>query len=267
VLYSHQDETGTGSALYAGGRITSAGGVPVNNIAKWDGTEWSALGGGLVDGGGAAVVEALKMHDDGSGAGPALYVGGYFDLAGGRPAVAAARWDGDEWTPVGGGLPHLPSVTPEVYAIDVYDDGRGPALYFAGKFTGDGGRAVTRWDGRIWSALDEGLSEGSPAGILVVFCMTVFDNDHGPGPGLYLGGTFGQAGSIASKQIARWQGCAPALSCASDLNGDRVTDIADLLLILAAWGPCKGCPEDLTGDDVVDLNDLLALLSAWGPCP
>src|SRR5689334_24518190 len=37
----------SGSDLYVGGGFTNAGGVPASHIAKWDGSNWSALGGGL----------------------------------------------------------------------------------------------------------------------------------------------------------------------------------------------------------------------------
>jgi hypothetical protein len=53
----------------------------------------------------------------------------------------------------------------------------------------------------------------------------------------------------------------------ADLDGDGLVGVTDLLLILAAWGPCAGCPEDLDGDDVVGAGDLVMLLAAWGPCP
>jgi hypothetical protein len=37
----------SGTDLYAGGRFTTAGGVPATNIAKWNGSAWSALGAGI----------------------------------------------------------------------------------------------------------------------------------------------------------------------------------------------------------------------------
>jgi hypothetical protein len=37
---------GGGAALYAGGSFTTAGGIPAANIARWNGTTWSALGSG-----------------------------------------------------------------------------------------------------------------------------------------------------------------------------------------------------------------------------
>jgi hypothetical protein len=55
--------------------------------------------------------------------------------------------------------------------------------------------------------------------------------------------------------------------CPADLNGDGMVAIADLLELLASWGPCAGCDADIDGDDEVSITDLLALLAAWGPCP
>lgn len=62
--------------------------------------------------------------------------------------------------------------------------------------------------------------------------------------------------------------CTPSPSpCVGDLTGTGEVDIADLLQLLAAWGPCESCDEDLTGNGVVDVADMLELLSNWGACP
>ena len=52
---------------------------------------------------------------------------------------------------------------------------------------------------------------------------------------------------------------------AADLDGDGVVAMPDLLIVLAAWGPCWAgpCPADLDGDGGVGLGDLLAVLAAW----
>ena len=39
----------SGSDLYAGGQFTTAGGNAANDIAKWNGSAWSALGEGMND--------------------------------------------------------------------------------------------------------------------------------------------------------------------------------------------------------------------------
>jgi uncharacterized membrane protein len=54
------------------------------------------------------------------------------------------------------------------------------------------------------------------------------------------------------------------IPASADIDGDGVVGFQDLLLILAAWGPCgTPCPEDLDGDSIVGFPDLLILLSSW----
>ena len=115
-------DDGSGPALYAGGGFSSAGGVPANRIARWDGSRWSALESGV-----NLPVQAMTVFDDGSG--PALYVGGQFQLAGGAPANRIARWDGASWSALDSGM------NLAVFALTVFDDGGGPALYAGGDFT------------------------------------------------------------------------------------------------------------------------------------
>lgn len=56
--------------------------------------------------------------------------------------------------------------------------------------------------------------------------------------------------------------------CPGDIVGeDNEVNTADLLQLLADWGPCEDCPSDINGDNVVGTSDLLDLLAAWGPCP
>ncbi len=54
-----------------------------------------------------------------------------------------------------------------------------------------------------------------------------------------------------------------------DLDGDGVVGILDLLMLLAAWGPCDppcppACVGDLDANCTVNVIDLLILLSNWG---
>jgi hypothetical protein len=72
--------------LVAGGSFGFAGGVPANNIARWDGAEWSPLGSG-VGGLYQSEVRALAVRPDGE-----LVVGGYFATAGSEASAYFARW-------------------------------------------------------------------------------------------------------------------------------------------------------------------------------
>ncbi len=55
--------------------------------------------------------------------------------------------------------------------------------------------------------------------------------------------------------------------CLWDLDANGSVGAADLLTLLASWGPCKGCPGDFDDNGNVGVSDLLALLANWGPCP
>ena len=178
-------DDGSGPALYAGGYLRYAGGVPANGIAKWDGSSWSALGAG-VDGG----VLAITVFNDGSG--DALYAAGTFTTAGGLPANRIAKWDGSNWSPLAGGMGST------VQALAVYDDGSGMALYAGSYDTGGQNlRVVAKWDGSSWTSLGSGL-DGS------VYGMLAFDD--GTGSALYVGGSFTTAGNAPVVGLAKWDG-------------------------------------------------------------
>jgi len=179
-------DDGGGPLLYAGGGFGSVGSVSANRIAAWDGTTWSAVGGGA-----NGDILALVVHDDGTG--PALFAGGDFSTAGGAPASRVAKWDGTSWSPLGTGT------NDTVRALTVFDDGTGPALYVAGDFTTAGGvsaRSIARWDGANWSSLGTSLR---PIHVLAV-------HDDGNGAELFAGGEFTSIGGVTATRIAKWNG-------------------------------------------------------------
>jgi hypothetical protein len=189
VLASFDD--GGGPALYVGGLFNMAGGVPALDIAKWNGSAWSALGSGL-----NGAVNALAVFDDGSV--PALYAGGDFTTAGSVSASRIAKWDGSAWSQLGSGMAGGSFTT--VYALAVFDDGSGPALYAGGSFTSAGGAPasdVARWNGATWSALGSGTDN-------VVRVLAALND--GSGTALYAGGAFSHAGAVSANRIAHWDG-------------------------------------------------------------
>jgi hypothetical protein len=191
-------DDGTGPAIYAGGSFFSAGGTSVNNIARWNGSSWSALGGGVA-GGGSPPVRALAVFDDGTG--PALYVGGQFSTVGGVNASNVARWNGSTWSVVSNGLSFG-----AVSSLAVFDDGTGPALYAGGNFTISGGTPVNhiaRWNGTSWSALGSGLGSTQSD---YVDALTAYDD--GTGSALYAAGSFPFAGAQLVNSVAKWNGSA-----------------------------------------------------------
>ncbi|MCH8165871.1 MAG: hypothetical protein IH889_09715 [Planctomycetes bacterium] len=77
----------------------------------------------------------------------------------------------------------------------------------------------------------------------------------------------GDPATTPAVEIDAFSDVAPEVNPA-DLNQDGIVGIVDLLILLAAWGPCpdppEPCPADLDGDGTVGILDLLILLASWG---
>jgi trimeric autotransporter adhesin len=199
-------DDGRSPALVAGGLFRGAGEVAAERVALWDGSAWLPL----TDLGGTGTsgpVYALAVFNAGSG--PELYVGGQFDRAGGTAASNLARWNGREWRTVGAGAAE--GLSGPVFALTVFDDGSGPALYVAGSFARAGGvlvNGVARWRGGHWEPLGLGPTPGltGPNGTGTGSAFAVFDD--GGGPGLYVSGSFDRAGGLVVKNLARFRNLA-----------------------------------------------------------
>ncbi len=208
--------------LIVGGSFSVAGGVSVLNIAQWDGSTWSDVGGGpdnivsaltvyngnLIVGGYFTTVEGLNANyiakysgtsswqTLGSGMGGSqgqvmalntwnghLIAGGFFTTAGGLSVNHIAQWDGSSWQAVGSGLNSI------VYGLGAYNNN----LVAGGLFTG----CVAQWDGSAWSVLGNGCGGGFYP---YVFAFASYGND------LYIGGLYTTAGGQTVNGISRWDG-------------------------------------------------------------
>jgi len=146
--------------LIVGGFFSEVDGIPVNNIAAWDGSSWSAMGDGL-----EAIGTGLNTYlwslfvSDGS-----LYAGGNFNFSGTDSVNFIARWDGITWTGLGSGVGvnEYPGSSATVFAITSYNGD----IIAGGGFTLAGGKIANRiagWDGAAWYPLT--ASAGIPFGI------------------------------------------------------------------------------------------------------
>ncbi|MCA9727762.1 MAG: T9SS type A sorting domain-containing protein [Candidatus Eisenbacteria bacterium] len=119
--------------LYAGGKFTTIGSVSANGIAKYDGTDWSALGDGIEPSGGNAVY-ALAVDPTGE---ERLYIGGHFDEVDGASAYGMASWTGSafETLPWGDGIRNSDGSVGYVYSFRDFDD----ELVIGGSFATAGG--------------------------------------------------------------------------------------------------------------------------------
>jgi hypothetical protein len=160
--------------LYVGGAFTAAGDVSANNIAKWNGSAWSALGSGL-DG----AVYALTFDING-----VLY-------AGGDMTDNLSKWDGTTWTSLGAGL------NGPVYAL-TFDYTAGNILYFGGLFSAPSSNIAS-----INTSTNTVINNGGADGAVRALTYTMLDN--GQFANLIAGGDFNVIGtnSLNSPYIAR----------------------------------------------------------------
>ena len=167
--------------LYVGGSFIFAGGMRVNNIAKWDGQSWSALGLGTI-----GQVYAITVS------GSDVYVGGYIFRAGSASTTGLAKWNGYFWT----AIPGLGDRSVNSIAV------LGTDIYVGGSFPNASGipgtRGIAKWNGTTWSALGSGI--GGPNGNAEVAAVVV------SGSNVYVGGSFTTAGGLTANSVAKWDG-------------------------------------------------------------
>lgn len=164
-----------GSDLVVAGRFTDIDGLPLNRIARFDGSGWHPMGDGL--GGLNAEVLALAAADG------QFYAGGRFTNASPLSLANIARWDiaSETWHALGDGLPG------EVRAIAASENG-----LFAGA-----GEQVHRWTGSAWELLGTfGGQAGSTAQILAL----QWRDD-----ALYVGGFFASVDALEASVVVRWR--------------------------------------------------------------
>jgi hypothetical protein len=190
-----------GNNIYIGGAFNAADDIALANVAKWNGSEWSAISNGL-----DAVVYALAWDDKNK----VLYAGGNFsgvcssaDCHSTSVSVNhVAAWDGDAWVPLGNG------VNGDVYALalDTNND-----LYVGGNFTSIcttpdcasriPAHNIARWnrDSQTWVQLVAG---GANNGVNAAVRTLVWDGP--PRNVLYVGGDLTSAGGVNANRIAKW---------------------------------------------------------------
>jgi cortical protein marker for cell polarity/beta-propeller uncharacterized protein DUF5122 len=177
--------------VYVGGGFQQVGSVQANNVARWDGTSWSALGSGANNGVDRAV------HALARGAGSDIYVGGYFGRAGGIAASKVARWSsGTGWSALGGGT----SGPVMALAYSNYDFN----LYVGGTFSQVGGSLaannIARWNSSSgWTVLKEGNTNNNGVNG-EVRAIAISDANYK----VYVGGSFTLAGGHPFNNLAGW---------------------------------------------------------------
>lgn len=176
--------------LIAVGQVSSNGTVGVGIVARWTGTQWLQVGSDFTGVNNWPSVRCIAALANGD-----LIVGGSFTTAGGVPASAVARWNGDVWSGLGTGTsPGVGGVNyPQVHDIEVVTNGD---VIVGGQFLTAGGSPanyIARWNGVTWSAMGSGVGG-----------WKVDRLQHMPDGSLVVLGSFESAGGVAAVNVARW---------------------------------------------------------------
>lgn len=171
--------------IYVGGGFTTAGDINAQHLAKWDGSAWSTVGGGV-----DFNVNSLTVD------GTNFYASGYIRTGPEEEGVYTdyiSRWDGvsASWSQM------AESADESLGDIAVMGDG---TLYASGGFTrieGVVAPGIARWTGSAWEALS------APGNGIKGDVRALVRDGQG---NLYAGGSFSIAGGVPVKNIAKWDG-------------------------------------------------------------
>jgi hypothetical protein len=294
--------------IIAAGSFLQADEQPAWGIAKWDGTQWTKLGNNTIGGGFAgwftpepSPTMALDLAELPNGD---IVACGNFTEVDGMPIRGIARWDGNQWHPLGTGTSYV------ARAMTLLPNGD---LMVTGTFAQAGGvdcNGIAIWDGTSWSAVGEGFNginqrspwdlETTPDGKVILsgafdqidsvpannialydpasgtwapigtgmalrIQTSVWDVAVDPDGVIYAGGQFISAGGNSDAwNVAKFD-C--NLACLADLTGDGQLDFFDVSAFLNAFTSSEPS-ADFTGDGTWDFFDVSAFLNAFNQgCP
>ncbi len=197
--------------LYVVGDFTHAGSGEVSYIARWNGSTWSDVGGGIsmIDGGPTGL-RGVDVHDDN------LVIVGALDFAGGVAAINIARWDGVSWSPVGSGSdPYGGFLDLRQAALSVAS--YNGLLYVGADFSeavNPRAEAVAVWDGQRWKPVGHGLDYGGYPPNPLVLDLEVCDGS------LLMGGIFDVADQEPTDNMTRYTDCDVVVGVAGAYEAD-----------------------------------------------
>lgn len=221
-----------GDSVFVAGAFNRAGGVEVNGVAMWDGSQWLRMTDQVTGFAfGSNLANIVRASSDGRV---------FFAME-----DRVMEWSNGRWTfiaPVGSRI--VPSSM-------LLDERAGQVqLTIAGIISRIGTqefRGVIRWDGSQWADLT-----GSLPGR--VFAMTMYHNGD-----LAIGGRFWSIDGRMSPHFARYRFASP---CPADFDCSNGVAVDDIFAFLNAW--FAQLPQaDFNGVNGVEVADIFDFLAAW----
>jgi len=159
--------------LYVGGYFNSMGGIPVNSLARWNGTTWDSVPG--MSGFGQIEITDMVVWQN-----RLIVVGNQIH-----------GWDGTTWSNLGGWV-NAPQMSVEVFINE---------LYITGRFTDAAGvptRGIAKWNGVQWDSVGGAGLNSSPG--YIGRALQTYNGE------LFLGGEFYSVNGAPINGVATWDG-------------------------------------------------------------
>ena len=176
------------------GHFQAVGSLAANYIARFDGSQWHALGSGL-DWLGRRLTVTRAGH---------VVAMGSFTTAGGVTSPGIATWNGSSWQGLAGGVAAGGGWDDQVFVALELPNGD---LLVGGNFATAGGvqaQNLARWNGTAWSAV------GDADNYVFTMCER-------PDGSVVVGGWFLTLGNVVAPYLATWTTPCPATT--TDLGG------------------------------------------------
>lgn len=220
-------------ALYAVGAFTTSGATEMHCIARWNGSAWTGVGGGVTQMPPAVISRVAFDSNDN------IYVAGLFTGIGNIAAMNFAMFNGTEWSVPGGIGPIVEITGMDLESVnlptglEVDPNGR---VYLAGTFSALGNDLgpqidqvgnIATWDGTEWSTMQGGANAG-------ITSLAYRDGS------LFVAGVFSAVGTgVSAVRLALWRDgqwhpyadasepvAMPPLALSFDIEGRLYTGLA-----------------------------------------
>lgn len=175
--------------IYFAGAFDWVNGKNQYNLGVWNGNSWDyPLPQPLSSN--SQIYDMVVYKDT-------LYVCGLFTMIGSIPCNYVAKFDGNNWMPVGdfSKFDKNSQGPAQMNCIEVYNN----EIYVGGAFDDSTGtpRNIAKFDGTQWTNVGSGIRQG---GITWVGALEVFNNE------LYIGGRFEKTIEIPGRNLVKWNG-------------------------------------------------------------
>ncbi len=200
--------------IILGGVFDNLNGKSKVSSISYNGYSWEQFAGAAISYSGAWINASINtmVKDTVSGD---IFAGGNFLFAGDSIAFNVARWDGNQWHPMGNGF------SGQVLKLTLYQN----TLYACGAFSRSGAdtvNCIAKWNGLNWISVGTG-SDG------ILYDMEVFNNE------LYVAGNFSSFNGIITESIIKYNGISWSAAATNNLDGEvrEITKFNNQLIVSA----------------------------------